>query len=296
MHLHLQCTTSLIHQDELKTIFMINIENLSFSYSRHTVFSNINLNLEAGKIYGLLGQNGVGKTTLLKIIGGFLKLKTGKCEVMGFTPFERNPMFFEQMFFIPEDFSAPDIVVNKYAKLRGEFYPNYDENKFHTLMTEFDVNGNSKFTKLSFGQQKKALIAFALSTNTKLILMDEPSNGLDIPSKAQLRKVISQASNDQSCIVISTHQVRDLENLIDPIIILDSNGVLLNETIDRISEKLVFRFNTKSSKDCLWSESSPGGYVNVEKNIEAEESRVNIEALFNATLSNKEVIRNIFNS
>jgi len=130
---------------------MINIENLSFSYSRHTVFNNINLNLEAGKIYGLLGQNGVGKTTLLKIIGGFLKLKTGKCEVMGFTPFERNPLFFEQMFFIPEDFVAPDIVVNKYARLRGEFYPGYDENKFHKLMTEFDVNGNSKFTVASNG-------------------------------------------------------------------------------------------------------------------------------------------------
>ncbi|MDP3398320.1 MAG: ABC transporter ATP-binding protein [Bacteroidales bacterium] len=275
---------------------MINIENLCFSYSRHTVFNNINLNLEAGKIYGLLGQNGVGKTTLLKIIGGFLKLKTGKCEVMGFTPFDRNPKFFEDIFFIPEDFVAPDLVVNKYAKLRGEFYPNYDENKFHKLMTEFDVNGNSKFTKLSFGQQKKALIAFALSANTKLLLMDEPSNGLDIPSKAQLRKVISQASNDQSCIVISTHQVRDLENLIDPIIILDSNGVLLNETIERISNKLKFNFSTKPSQDSLWCENSPGGYINVEKNTDGEESRVNIEALFNTTLSNKELIRNIFNS
>jgi ABC-2 type transport system ATP-binding protein len=163
-------------------------------------------------------------------------------------------------------------------------------------MTEFEVNGNSKFTKLSFGQQKKALIAFALSTNTKLILMDEPSNGLDIPSKAQLRKVISQASTDESCIVISTHQVRDLENLIDPIIILDKNGVLLNETIDRISRKLVFRFSSKASAESLWSESSPGGFINVERNNDNEESRVNIEALFNATLTNKEAIRNIFNS
>ncbi len=275
---------------------MVNIENLSFSYSKHIVFNDIDMKLEAGKIYGLLGQNGVGKTTLLKIIGGFLKLKTGKCEVMGYQPFDRDPGFLEEMFFIPEDFVAPDLVVNKYAKLRGEFYSRFDENKFHRLMTEFEVNGNSKFTKLSFGQQKKALIAFALSTNTKLILMDEPSNGLDIPSKAQLRKVISQASTDESCIVISTHQVRDLENLIDPIIILDKNGVLLNETIDRISRKLVFRFSSKASAESLWSESSPGGFINVERNNDNEESRVNIEALFNATLTNKEAIRNIFNS
>jgi ABC-2 type transport system ATP-binding protein len=274
---------------------MVNIENLSFSYSRHNVFNDINLKLEAGKIYGLLGQNGVGKTTLLKIIGGLLKLKSGKCEVMGYKPFDRNPAFFENIFFIPEDFIAPDLVVNKYARLRGEFYPKYDENKFHRLMTEFEVNGNTKFTKLSFGQQKKSLIAFALSTNTKLMLMDEPSNGLDIPSKTQLRKVISQASADDTCIVISTHQVRDLENLIDPIIILDSNGVLLNESIERISEKLKFHFSSKPSADSLWSEKSPGGYVNVLYNTDGEESRVNIEALFNTTLNNKEKIRNIFN-
>lgn len=274
---------------------MVTIENLNFNYSNHPVFKDITLSLEAGKIYGLLGQNGVGKTTLLKIMCGLLKLKSGGCKIMGYTPFDRKPGFLQELFFIPEDFTGPDIVVNDFARLRGEFYPHYDANKFGRLMTDFDVNGNDKFTRMSFGQQKKSIIAFALATNTKLILMDEPSNGLDIPSKSQLRKVISQACTDESCIVISTHQVRDLENLIDPIIILDKNAVLLNESIEGISQKLCFSFSSVPVSDALYCESTLGGYLVVQRNTTNEESKVNIEALFNAVLLNKQTISQIFN-
>ncbi len=275
---------------------MVTIQNLNFNYSKHLVFKDISLTLETGKIYGLLGQNGVGKTTLLKIMSGLLKLKSGNCNIMGYNPYDRKPGFLQELFFIPEDFVGPDIVVNDFAKLRGQFYPRYDSNKFGRLMTDFDVNGNSKFTQLSFGQQKKAIIAFALSTNTKLILLDEPSNGLDIPSKSQLRKVISQASTEESCIVISTHQVRDLENLIDPIIILDRNAVLLNESIEDISKKLSFCFSRTAVNDALYCEATLGGYLVVCRNTTNEESKVNIEALFNAVLINKQKISEIFNS
>ncbi|MFA5850090.1 MAG: ABC transporter ATP-binding protein [Bacteroidales bacterium] len=275
---------------------MVTIQNLNFNYSKHLVFKDISLTLETGKIYGLLGQNGVGKTTLLKIMSGLLKLKSGSCTIMGYDPFDRKPGFLQEIFFIPEDFVGPDIVVNDFARLRGQFYPNYDANKFSRLMTDFEVNGNSKFTQLSFGQQKKAIIAFALSTNTKLILLDEPSNGLDIPSKSQLRKVISQASTQESCIVISTHQVRDLENLIDPIIILDKNAVLLNESIENISKELNFSFSNTPANNALYCEATLGGYLVVQRNTTNEESKVNIEALFNSVLTNKQKIREIFNS
>ncbi len=274
---------------------MVTIENLSFSYSRHTVFNNIDLTLEAGKIYGLLGQNGVGKTTLLKIIAGLLKLKSGNCNAMGYLPFNREPGFLGEMFYIPEDFIAPKMVVNQFARLRGEFYPKYDHNRFGQLLDEFEVKGGSSFTGLSYGQQKKAIIAFALSVNANLLLLDEPSNGLDIPSKSKLRKVVSEASNDDNCIVISTHQVRDMENLIDPIIILDRDGVLLNEEINRITGKLTFRFSGSTSPEALYCESTPGGYLIVDKNITGQETRVNIEALFNATLSHKDEMKKIFN-
>ncbi|HBZ26030.1 MAG TPA: ABC transporter ATP-binding protein [Rikenellaceae bacterium] len=273
---------------------MVLIQNLKFSYGKQAIFNNVNLQLESGKIYGLLGQNGVGKTTLLKIISGFLKVGKDECTVKGYSPFERSPLFLENVIFVPEDFIAPDTIVNDYAKFRGEFYPKYDSNKFGRLMTDFEVNGNYKFNKLSYGQQKKALIAFALSTNTNLILLDEPSNGLDIPSKSQLRKVVSEASTDDSCIIISTHQVRDLENLIDPIIILDKNGVLLNESIERISQKLLFSFASIPDNSALYNESTPGGYISVKKNESDMETRVNIEALFNTTLKNRTKISELF--
>ena len=275
---------------------MITINNLSFSYSNTPVFRELTMKLEANKIYGLLGQNGVGKTTLLKIMAGLLKVDSNACEISGKIPFRREPEFLSDMYFIPEDFVGPDVVVNQYAKLRGKFYPKYDENKFSQLLSEFEVDGTKKFTKLSFGQQKKAILAFALSTNTKLLLMDEPSNGLDIPSKTQFRKAMSQSANDESCIVISTHQVRDLENLIDPIVILDNNGLILNESIDRISEKLHFRLSIKAEEQAIYSEPTLGGYVVVEENTLGLESKVNIESLFNATLLNKSRIMNLFNN
>ncbi|MCK9629089.1 MAG: ATP-binding cassette domain-containing protein [Bacteroidales bacterium] len=274
---------------------MFKIENLNFSYSKHEVLKDINLNLECGKIYGLLGQNGVGKTTLLKIMSGLLKPKSGACTILGYNPFKREPGFLQELFFIPEDFVGPDIEVNKYAALRGAFYPNYDGFKFSKLLTDFEVDGRSKFTKLSFGQQKKAIIAFALATNTKLVLMDEPSNGLDIPSKSQLRRIISQAATDESCIIISTHQVRDLENLIDPIIILDTNDVLVNASIEEISSKLKFEFRDTPDKEALYSEPTLGGYLTVYRNESGIESKVNIETLFNAVLINKKTIKQILN-
>jgi ABC-2 type transport system ATP-binding protein len=274
---------------------MLKIDNLSFSYSKHEVFKGITLELDCGKIYGLLGQNGVGKTTLLKIISGLLRPSSGTCKLLNHFTYKREPSFLQELFFIPEDFAGIDLEIYKYADLRGMFYPRYDKNKFEKTLIDFEVDKNVKFTKLSFGQQKKAIISFALATNTKLILMDEPSNGLDIPSKTQLRKIIAQASTDESCIVLSTHQVRDLENLIDPIIILDTNDVLLNASIEEISKKIKFELRESMDEKALYNEPSLGGYISVYPNTDNIETKVNIEALFNTVLTNKKIIQQIFN-
>lgn len=274
---------------------MISIQNLSFNYSRHLVFKDVTFEMRQGNIYGLLGQNGVGKTTLLKIVAGLLKPKAGSCRAMDYTPYNRLPSFLENIYFLPEDVVCPDIVINKYATNRGAFYPKFDMDHFQKLLADFDVNGESKFTSLSFGQKKKAMIAFALSLNTSILLLDEPSNGLDIPSKGQLRRAIAQSMNEDSCIIISTHQVRDLENLIDPIIILDKNSVLLNASIEEISKKLSFSLMERADADSLYQEQTLGGYLCVNENLSGKESKVNIEALFNATLCNKKRIGEIFN-
>ncbi|MDD2476224.1 MAG: ATP-binding cassette domain-containing protein, partial [Dysgonamonadaceae bacterium] len=179
-------------------------------------------------------------------------------------------------------------------KLNGTFYPHSDFAKFQTILKDFSVISNQKLYKLSLGQAKKAAIAFAIATNTDLLLMDEPSNGLDIPSKTLFRRIISEYCLDTTCTVISTHQVRDLENLIDPIIILDNHAVLLNESLERISEKLYFNMELVSPKEPLYAEPTLGGFVCVTENKGFGESRVNLEALFNTTMMHKNKIVELF--
>ena len=284
---------------------MITIKNLDFSYKNAAVFKNISLDFKEGNVYGLLGENGVGKTTLLKLICGLQQANAGSCTVDEFIPSERNPYFLQNIFFLPEEVITDDTTPEKFVKKLGVFYPRYDHEYFLNLMNELEVDATKKFDALSYGQKKKALLACALSLRTDYLLLDEPTNGLDIPSKAKFRKVILEHSTDAAnkdaashapTIIISTHQVKDVENLIDPIVILDHDEVLLNATFEEISSKLYFEYGAEKSDDALYSEMMPGGYINVLPNKFEMESKVNVEALFNAVRNNKKKIREIFNN
>ena len=222
----------------------------------------------------------------------------GSCTVQGENPFNRTPSFLSSLYYLPEDleYIQLDMSITQFSKLNAPFYPKFDYEKFEIILKEFDVNGDKKLNKLSHGQTKKAAIAFALATNVDLLLMDEPSNGLDIPSKTLFRQVMAEYCLDTTCTVISTHQVRDLENLIDPIIILDNRSVLLNESLERISEKLYFELRPAVPANALYSEPTLGGHLCVSENTGEGESRVNLEALFNATMRNKQEIQELFSS
>lgn len=273
---------------------VVKVENVRFNYGKHLVFEDLTLELRPGMIYGLLGENGVGKTTLLRIISGLLRAKSGTCTVNGLNSAKRNPLMLQELYYVPEIFIAPSISVNTFAKSNSLLYPNWNAEQFRKLCETFDVDPGYRFDKLSHGQQKKALIAFSLALNTKVLLMDEPSNGLDIPSKTILRRVISECTTDDRAIIISTHQVRDLENLIDPIIILDRKGLIFNATIEEISEKLLFTVSATHNPEAYWSENNINGYYEVVPNRDGQPSRVNLEALFNATLNNKETFKTLF--
>ena len=273
---------------------MIEIKNLDFGYKYQPVFNNISLNFEKGNIYGLLGENGVGKTTLLKLISGLQKPTTGECLVDEVAPFKRLPETLQKIFFISEDFAIPEgTPINNIREL-APFYPNCNEAQFMELCKEMEVDPTRKYAELSFGQQKKCLIATALALNTDYLLLDEPTNGLDIPSKTLFRQVIAKHSNENRTIIISTHQVKDVENLIDPIIILDHDEVLLKATFQTITEKLYFDYGTEKDDSALYSEMIPGGYVNVTRNPEGVDSKVSVEILFNTVMKNKETIKQLF--
>lgn len=275
---------------------MVKINNLTFYYrERKPIFENVSFEMKNG-IYGLLGENGVGKTTLLRIISGLCFPKKGSCQVLGTETVLRNPDMLKQLYYLPEEFIVPSQTVKSFVKLNSVFYPNFSNEQFNSYLDDFHLDIDSRMKELSFGQKKKVLIAFAISLNTPLTLLDEPTNGLDIPSKSQFRKVIASAFDENKCILISTHQVRDLESLIDPIIILDRNQVLLNNTVEEISKKLLFTYSTTRPEDALFTEQTMLGYTSVLENKYNEESTLNIEALFNAVVTNKEKIINIFNA
>jgi len=275
---------------------MIEIRDLHFFYKKKSpIFENVSFTMKNG-VYGLLGENGVGKTTLLHLICGLRFAKSGTCEVMGYNSVYRNPNMLSQIFFLPEEFQTHALSITDYVKYNASFYPNFSKEQIEWYLTEFQVDRNKKMTELSFGQKKKAMIAFALALNTPVTLLDEPTNGLDIPSKAQFRKIISSITNENRCIVVSTHQVRDLENIIDPIIILDYNQVLINNSVEEITQKLKFTQSHIKPENSLYSEQNMGGYSSVEVNTTNVESTFNIEALFNAVILNKAKIKDIFNS
>lgn len=273
---------------------MIKVNNLAFSYGKDQVLKNINLTLEDGKIYGLLGENGVGKTTLLTLLCGLKKAQVGSIDADGANPYDREPSLLEQMFYLPDDVAPIYDKAYSWAKSRGKFWSNFSLDKFVEIMNDFENDVNQKLSSMSTGQLKKTYISFALACSTKYLFLDEPTNGLDIPSKSQFRSSILKYTSEDSTIVISTHQVRDLENVIDPIIILDRQDVLLNASLEEISRKLFFDYGTELHHESLYSEQLPGGFIQVYPNVRNQDSKVNIEALFNAVHKNKELIKGMF--
>ena len=274
---------------------MIQIKDLGFSYGEKPVLKNIDMTLEEGRIYGLLGENGVGKTTLLTLLCGLKKPQTGDIDIDGRKPYDRLPSFLSDQYYLSDEVPAINMKAVDYARTYGKFWDGFDLEKFNEIMGVLENDPQQKMTKMSFGQLKKTYIAFALACNTKYLFMDEPTNGLDIPSKAQFRKAVTKYTREDSVILISTHQVRDLENIIDPIIILDRQDVLLNATIADISEKLYFDYTSERNPEALYCEMIPGGNIQVYLNRTGEESKVNIEALFNTVNQHKELIKGIFN-
>ena len=273
---------------------MIRIENLGFSYGKVPVLKNITMNLEPGRIYGLLGENGVGKTTLLTLLCGLKRALNGSIKVDGIDPYSRDPELLARQFYLADEMPVLPMKAVEYAKATGEFWPQYSQERFMEIMELFENDPQKKLNAMSTGQLKKTYISLALALGCKYLYLDEPTNGLDIPSKAQFRSALMKYTAEDSTVIISTHQVRDLENIIDPIIILDRQDVLLNASIETISRKLYFDYGSQLHPESLYSEQLPGGFIQVYPNADGAESKVNIEALFNAVHKNKELIKGLF--
>ena len=279
---------------------MIKVENLSFTYpkSKHMVLHDFSFSLEAGRVYGLLGRNGAGKSTLLYLMTGLLTPKKGKIMYHDINVRSRLPMTLQDMFLVPEEFELPSISLKKYIDLNAPFYPNFSKEDMYKYLHCFEMDMDVNLGALSMGQKKKVFMSFALATNTSLLLMDEPTNGLDIPGKSQFRKFMASGMTDNKTIVISTHQIRDIDKMLDSVMIMDESRVLLNESTVHICEKLCFKESDDRSliDKALFAVPSLHGNSLLLLNEHNEDSDINIELLFNAILAQPQKIANLFHA
>lgn len=266
---------------------MVEIKDLSFRYGKQPLlFKGLNLSLNKGHIYGLLGKNGAGKSTLLKNMAGLAFPQKGTCVFNGTLVSGRPVSVLEDIFFIAEELFVPPLTAEQFAASTADFYPKFSKSAFYIYLKALDVEPGATLDKLSYGQQKKAIIAFGLATNTSLLIMDEPTNGLDIPSKVQFRKLIASALTDERCMVISTHQVRDLDSLIDTLLILHDQEIAVNYPVDEITEKITFGvFNDTSGLQVLYEEENMRGKNAIIKNTTGKFSKLDLELFFNGITS-----------
>ena len=278
------------------------VERIAFNYGwrqQKSVFSDFSLSLERGKVYGLLGLNGAGKSTLIYLMAGLLTPKSGRVTIDGCNVRDRLPSTLGNLFVVPEEFELPHMSLKEYATLNGALYPRFSYDDLLRNLEIFDINpGIKSLSSLSMGQKKKVLMSFAFATHTDLMLMDEPTNGLDIPGKSQFRRLVASEMSDNRTIVISTHQVRDIDNCIEHVVIIDHSKVLLDESVASITSKLQFVENATAAeaKSAIYSQPSVTGYSIVAPSNGGDETEINLETLFNATLGNRDKITEIFNA
>lgn len=276
---------------------MISISNLNFGYKRRRMlFNNLDLQLSAGNIYGLLGRNGAGKTTLLKILCGMRFPNSGICRIIDYIPGERKSGLLQNLFIVPEQFTVPSFPIKMFEKLYASFYPKFSNELFMNYLKEFDLNTETKLTNLSFGQQKKFMLAFAFATNCQLLLLDEPTNGLDIPSKSQFRKILASFSSEDKVVIISTHQVKDVENLIDIIVVIDDGKIIFNQSLFDVMNRLCLKLltNEPGKNEVIYSEKTLGGYAVITENTSNEQTSIELEFLFNSIISSSEKMSAVF--
>ncbi|MDU1891028.1 MAG: ABC transporter ATP-binding protein [Dysgonomonas sp.] len=266
---------------------MITMSEISFRYRKKQIYNNFSLSIEKGKVYGLLGKNGAGKSTLLYLMSGLLTPQKGNVTFKDVDVTKRKPSIQSDMFIVPEEFELPNISLKKYVALNSPFYPNFSYEQLKKGLECFEMNEDVSLDELSMGEKKKVFMSFALATNTSLLILDEPTNGLDIPGKSQFRKFIALNMTDDKTIIISTHQVKDVDNMLEQIIIVDENKVLLNDSAAHICEKLRFIESYKEVyiTKAIYSAPSVQGYNLIIPNEEKEDTALNLESLFNAMLS-----------
>ncbi len=267
---------------------MIDIEHLRFAYGRRrpAVFDDFSLTVGSGCICGLLGKNGTGKSTLLYLMAGLLRPARGSVRFLGDEAGRRRPAQLAELFLLPEELALPPVTLRRFVELNRPFYPRFSDELFGACLRDFELPADLHLGELSMGQRKKVFMSFALATNTRLLLMDEPTNGLDIPAKSQFRRVVANSMTEGRTLIVSTHQVRDVDALLDHVVMVDRSRVLLDRSVVDICARLCFEDRPMSAAvdDALYVQPSVHGNAVVRRNADGTDTPLNLELLFNALL------------
>ncbi|SFO64063.1 ABC-2 type transport system ATP-binding protein [Algoriphagus ornithinivorans] len=266
---------------------MITIQNLAFSYLKEKpLFKDLFWECQPGNIVGILGKNGVGKSSFLRILAGLLFPKKGELSVLGFSPQLREANFLQEVFFVPDENFLPGYLsAHSYRTILQPFYPRFDTSTFERLLQRFEVNSQEKIKDLSFGQQKKVGLAMALSSGCSVILLDEPTNGLDISSKSTFRKELISLLREDQTVLIATHLIRDLENTLDRVMILDQGQIKLDADLSDLADSLHFGVSQSDVPDAIFSHPSALGVQFIQYRTTQAQTVVNLELLFEAVTS-----------
>ena len=271
---------------------MIKVTQLQFDYGRKRVYDDFSLTLQKPGVYGLFGRNGSGKSTLLKILSGLLFPHSGTVDVLGFKPSKRLPAFLEQVYIVPEEFHLPNISLDVLQKTHAPFYPRFSTNDFQSYAQTFEIPHDKGFASMSLGQKKKAVIAFALATHTPLLLMDEPTNGLDILGRAQFKDIMGRDGHANRMVIISTHQAHDLESLMNHVLFFDGGKLALSSSMDMLQRALHLGVtdDKAETEGCIYQEAIGNQWAYVAANKDDASGAVNLELLYKALSMNKQAV------
>ncbi|OQX28850.1 MAG: hypothetical protein B0D92_06770 [Spirochaeta sp. LUC14_002_19_P3] len=279
---------------------MVSMENMRFGYGKEALFDGLSLKMERGNIYGLLGLNGAGKTSLLRLIAGLLFPNSGTIRVLDGEPARREPGWLSRIYMIPEELNTPSVSEKEYIAGRAPFYPNFNFDQLERCLAEFEVPRNRRLNKLSHGQKKKFFLAFGLASGSEILILDEPTNGLDIPTKILFRRLVAEAMSDNRLVIISTHQVRDVDSLIDPITILHSGKVIFEHSMAEVQQGIHITRTPappdSSTEGLLYTQSAVGGYWNVWAGPDEENGPIDLEILFNTIISKPDIVSNLLSA
>lgn len=263
---------------------MLQASDLLFTYSRRKppVLDGLSLTVEPGGIYGLLGLNGVGKTTLLNLMAGLLTPGKGEVTLNGINTRKRDPETLSDIFFVPEEFTLPAMSIKEYVRLTGVFYPRFSQEDMRRCLDTFGLHECDRLTDLSMGQRKKALLSFAIACNTSLLLLDEPTNGLDLPGKKALKGLLASAVDDSRSVILSTHQISDIQNIIDHVIMMRNGKILFSVPLSTIAERLKFEISSSREvlADALYRQPVFSGNIVILPNEDGRDTEIDLETFF----------------